>query len=76
MEQENAPKKEAPAATLSVDEAHAFIGKENISRGGFYQAIKRGEVPHVRLGHRILIPRHALLSWLEAADDPTMRAAK
>lgn len=59
------------AAVLTVDEAHAFIGRERISRGGFYSAIKRGQVPHVRLGYRILIPRHALLSWLEAAGSPS-----
>lgn len=54
-------------ATLSVDAAHALIGKENISRGGFYAAINRGEVPHLRLGHRILIPREALQKWLSSA---------
>ena len=48
-------------ATLTVDEAHRIIGKDKISRGGFYAAINRREVPHIRLGHRILIPRHAFL---------------
>jgi excisionase family DNA binding protein len=59
--------KQVPNATLSVDEAHALIGKENISRGGFYNALNRGEVPNVRLGKRILIPRHAFERWLESA---------
>ena len=54
-------------ATLSVDEAHALLGKRKISRGGLYAAIKRREVPHLRLGHRILIPRHAFMQWLESA---------
>lgn len=54
-------------ATLTVDEAHRIIGKEKISRGGFYAAINRKEVPHLRLGHRILIPRHAFIKWLESA---------
>jgi excisionase family DNA binding protein len=55
------------AATLTVDEAHGVIGKDKISRGGFYAAINRHEVPHLRLGHRILIPRHAFMQWLESA---------
>jgi excisionase family DNA binding protein len=58
-------------ATLTVDEAHAILGKNKISRGGFYAAINRHEVPHVRLGHRILIPRHAFMKWLESANQPT-----
>jgi excisionase family DNA binding protein len=53
--------------TLTVDEAHALIGKDKISRGGFYAAINRKEVPHLRLGKRIIIPRAALLRWLDCA---------
>jgi excisionase family DNA binding protein len=62
-------------ATLTVDEAHRIIGKDKISRGGFYAAINRKEIPHLRLGHRILIPRHAFLKWLEAAGQSTTEAA-
>ncbi len=62
-------------ATLSVDEAHALIGKQKISRGGLYNAIKRKEVPHLRLGHRILIPRHAFMKWLESAGQSPTQAA-
>ena len=62
-------------ATLTVDEAHRIIGKDKISRGGFYAAINRKEIPHLRLGHRILIPRHAFLKWLEAAGQSTPEAA-
>ncbi len=58
-------------ATLTVDQAHALIGKNKISRGGFYAAIGRNEVPHLRLGHRILIPRHAFERWLESAGQNT-----
>jgi excisionase family DNA binding protein len=53
-------------ATLTVDEAHALIGVRKISRGGLYAAINRKEVPHLRLGNRILIPRHAFEKWLDA----------
>ena len=62
-------------ATLTVDEAHRIIGKDKISRGGFYAAINRKEVPHLRLGHRILIPRHAFMKWLESAGQSPTEAA-
>jgi excisionase family DNA binding protein len=58
-------------ATLSVDEAHALIGLGKISRGALYAAINRKEVPHLRLGHRILIPRNALMQWLACAGTGT-----
>ena len=58
------------ARTLTVDQAHRMIGKRNISRGALYLAIKRGEIPYLKLGKRILIPRAALLAWLESATLP------
>ncbi len=58
------------AATITVDEAHALLGVDKISRGGLYAAIKRGEVPSLRLGHRILIPRFAFMRWVESAGKP------
>jgi excisionase family DNA binding protein len=63
-------------ATLTVDEAHRIIGREKISRGGFYAAISRHEVPHLRLGHRILIPRHAFVKWLESAGQTAAEVAE
>jgi excisionase family DNA binding protein len=58
----------AERAVLTADEAWKLIGgTEVISRGGWYNAIKRGEVPSIRMGKRILIPRAALMRWLESA---------
>jgi excisionase family DNA binding protein len=47
-------------ATLSIEEAHRLIGKDQISRGAIYDAVKRGDIPSLRLGQRILISR----AWL------------
>jgi hypothetical protein len=58
----------ADDGAFSVDEGHAIIGKDKISRGGFYAAINRNEVPHIRLGQRILLPRHAFLRWLRGEN--------
>ena len=30
-----------------------------------YKAIERGEIPSIRVGRRILLPRKAFLAWLE-----------
>lgn len=57
--------KKIQGAMLKPDEAHALIGKSQISRRAFYNAINRNEVPHRRLGRRILIPRHAFMAWME-----------
>ena len=46
----------------SCEEARKQLG---ISRGLFYEAIHRGEIPHVRIGKRILIYRVSLEKMLE-----------
>jgi excisionase family DNA binding protein len=63
--EENA-KDRLDTTAMSADEAHAMLGGDAvISRAAFYQAIKRKEVPHLRLGKRILIPRRAFSAWLQ-----------
>lgn len=55
--------------TLTVEEAAALLG---IGRNSAYQAVARGELPAVRLGRRLLIPRAALERRL--ADSQTQPA--
>ena len=43
--------------TLTVEEAAEILG---ISRAFAYEAVRRGEVPSIRIGRRILVPRAAL----------------
>jgi excisionase family DNA binding protein len=45
--------------TLSVDEAAGLLG---ISRGLAYELVHRGELRAIRLGRRILVPRHVIES--------------
>jgi excisionase family DNA binding protein len=58
--------KDADRLTLSVDEAGKMLG---LSRGLMYQAIRKGEIPSIRIGRRILIPRAALHRMLKDAVD-------
>jgi excisionase family DNA binding protein len=53
--------------TLSVDEFCQVMG---ISRNHGFSAVRNGEVPHLKIGKRILIPRIAVERMLTAAAAP------
>jgi excisionase family DNA binding protein len=46
---------------VSVPDAAVLLG---ISRAHAYELVARGELPHLRLGRRVVIPRAALESLL------------
>jgi excisionase family DNA binding protein len=48
--------------TLTVEETARLLG---ISRGAAYEAVRRGELPSLRIGRRILIPRSRLADLLD-----------
>lgn len=50
--------------TLTVEEAARLLG---ISRALGYELVARGEVPSIRLGRRIVVPRRALDTLLDSA---------
>jgi excisionase family DNA binding protein len=54
--------------TMTVEEAATALG---ISRAFAYEAVTRNEIPHVRIGRRILIPRAALERLLAGGDKST-----
>jgi excisionase family DNA binding protein len=51
--------------TLTIDEVAATLG---ISRSSAYECAKRGEIPTVRFGRRIVVPRRAVLELLGEND--------
>jgi excisionase family DNA binding protein len=56
---------------LSIEEASSALG---ISRSLGYELVARGELPAIRLGRRIVVPRAALerlLSTPECSPEPT-----
>ena len=55
--------KPAQRLTMTVEEAAHALG---ISRATAYEAVGRGEIPCIRIGRRILIPKVALEKLLEA----------
>ena len=46
---------------LSVDEAARYLG---VDRKLVYRGALRGEIPHARLGRRLLLSRRALEDWV------------
>jgi excisionase family DNA binding protein len=54
--------------TLSVPEVALRLG---LSRNGAYEAVAAGQIPAIRIGRRVLVPRVALERMLEAASKPS-----
>lgn len=50
---------------MTASEVGAFLG---LSRNSVYEAAGRGEIPHRRVGRRLLFSRAALVSWLGAKE--------
>ena len=51
--------------TMTVEEAAVVLG---ISRATAYDAVSRGEIPCIRIGRRILIPKVALAKLLDGSS--------
>jgi len=50
--------------TLTVSEVAHLLG---LSWGATYEAVRTGQIPSIRIGRRIIIPRVALAKMLEEA---------
>ena len=46
---------------LTIEEAGKLLG---LGRSGTYEAARRGDIPTLRIGSRILVPKVALLKLL------------
>jgi excisionase family DNA binding protein len=53
---------------MSIEEAAAALG---VSRGLAYEAARRGEIPTIRLGRRLLVPRAKLLQLVGGTSSDT-----
>jgi excisionase family DNA binding protein len=50
--------------TITVEEAARLLG---VSRGSAYEAARRGDIPTIRLGKRLIVPVKGLEALLESA---------
>lgn len=53
--------------TLTVEEAAELLG---VSRGLAYEAARRGDLPVIRLGRRLVVPTARLLELVGAENGP------
>ncbi len=51
---------------LTVDEAAALL---RISRGSAYEAVRKGQIPTIKIGRRLLVPRARLEELLAKGND-------
>jgi excisionase family DNA binding protein len=66
----------APSAervVYTVPEAGRLLG---LSRNGSYEAAKRGEIPTIRIGRRLLVPKAPFHRMLEVAGTGTATPAE
>ena len=49
----------------TVEEAGALLG---LGRSGAYDAVRRGDLPTIRIGRRILVPKEALERMLSGVS--------
>lgn len=43
---------------------HEVAAMLELGRNGVYAAVKRGEIPHLRVGRKILFPKPMIDTWL------------
>lgn len=58
---------EHESLVMSVEQAAKLLG---ISRNLAYEAARRGELPVIKVGRRLLVPRARLLDLIGATDVP------
>ena len=59
-------KRNGEAAVYTIEEAARLLG---IGRSSAYAAARRGEIPTVRIGKRLLVPKVAFERLLNPAND-------
>ena len=59
--------------TLTIEEAAKILG---IGRQLAYDRVKTGEIPVIKIGRRLLVPRHALDKLLEQGQPVTLDHSK
>jgi hypothetical protein len=65
------PPSERGTLAFSVPQAGAMVG---LSRNASYEAAKRGEIPTIPFGSRLIVPRVVWLRKLGIADDSGVAA--
>lgn len=62
MNEAEAARPDEERLVWTVEEAGRLLG---ISRAHAYELVARGDLPHLRLGRRVVVPKHAIEALLE-----------
>jgi excisionase family DNA binding protein len=62
--------RKALRATMTAREGAAYIG---LSYWKALEMVKAGQLPHIRIGGRVLFRRQALDAWLEQQEQASVR---
>jgi hypothetical protein len=57
--------------TVSVKDLQILLGPDQISLNALYRAVQNGDVPSVRIGTRLLIPRRWIVDKLASTTTGT-----
>jgi excisionase family DNA binding protein len=53
------------AEVLNVDDVAVLLG---LGKNTIYEAANRGEIPHRRVGRRLIFSRTAVMEWLQGKE--------
>jgi excisionase family DNA binding protein len=70
MKRRKAPNVRSNRVTMSVEEVAEVLG---IGRASAYAAVKSGQIPALRIGHRLVVPIKAFELMLASAEQPYTR---
>jgi excisionase family DNA binding protein len=56
----------------TYDSVEDFAKQIGISRQAAYAGLRRGEIPHIRLGKRFILPKTAIAEWLRNASQRSL----
>ena len=56
-----------PAGANTYRNVAELAADLNLSERSTRDALRRGEIPHIRIGRRFILPRAAIAEWLRAA---------
>lgn len=54
---------------ITADDVANLLG---VNRKTIYEAAERGEIPHRRLGRRLLFERSAIVAWIRGGERATL----
>jgi excisionase family DNA binding protein len=57
----------SPIETSTYRSVAELAGDIGLSERSTRAALRRGEIPHIRIGRRFILPRAAIADWLRAA---------